>query len=193
MSAWQWAVLELIGLFALARGLEVFSSLARARAAREEQGVQVFKEPGWGQMVLTHVAIFVGSAASVILGPTVPGRPLAMAALVILALATALRAWMLLSLGGRWSVLVIDPGDVVTTGPYRFIRHPNYLAIVLEVAALPLVAGAYGVAAWGTLANALVLARRIPFEERFLAARFRAYREVMMKRPRFLPRLVARS
>jgi methyltransferase len=121
-----------------------------------------------------------------------PSRRVRQLAAAALAAATALRAWTLGTLGGAWSVRVLEFPDggrpVVTRGPYRHIRHPNYVAVIVELAALPLVGGAYVTAAAATLANAALLARRIPLEERALAADA-TWREQMAGKPRFVPRL----
>ena len=87
----------------------------------------------------------------------------------------------------------VVPSDlpVVDRGPYRFIRHPNYVALGLEFLGLPLIGGAYLSAAGLGLANALLLRRRIADEEALLMA-IPAYRLRMAHKPRFLPRLSAR-
>ncbi len=73
----------------------------------------------------------------------------------------------------------------VTAGPYRFIRHPNYLAVTLEVAALPLIRANWYTAIGFSIVNAIVLAVRIPSEERALGA---GYRDAFASRRRFIPR-----
>jgi methyltransferase len=109
-----------------------------------------------------------------------------------LATATALRIWTLRTLGDSWSTRVtrfVGGGRrVVTDGPYRYIRHPNYLAVILELAALPMAGGAVVTAIAASLVNALVLSRRIPLEERELAAD-PAWRAAMLPLPRLLPRV----
>jgi len=81
----------------------------------------------------------------------------------------------------------VVPGEPpVAAGPYRHLRHPNYLAVILEVAALPLVHTAWLTAALGSLGNALVLRARIRAEEAALA-QASAYFEKLGDRPRFLP------
>ena len=72
----------------------------------------------------------------------------------------------------------------VTGGPYRFLRHPNYLAVVLEMAAVPLIHGAWLTALVFSALNAALLAHRIPAEERALG---RAYAEVFSERRRLVP------
>jgi methyltransferase len=100
-----------------------------------------------------------------------------------------LRLSVLLSLRGAWNVRAVVPSNlrVVDRGPYRFIRHPNYVALGLEFLGLPLIGGAYLSAVGLSLANALVLSRRIQEEEELLMA-IPAYREKMGRKPRFIPR-----
>jgi methyltransferase len=88
--------------------------------------------------------------------------------LAVLALAEALRAWVLVSLGPYWTtrILVVADAKPVTAGPYRFIRHPNYVAVAAEVFAIPMLCGAWVTAAVFSVANAVVLAVRIREEER---------------------------
>ena len=62
------------------------------------------------------------------------------------------------------------PLGVVTCGPYRFVRHPNYVAVFVELVALPLVHGAYLTAIAGALLHVVVLRRRIALEESVLMA-----------------------
>jgi methyltransferase len=76
----------------------------------------------------------------------------------------------------------------VTTGPYRFIRHPNYVAVILEFAALPMAGGAWLSALVLSALNGLVLWDRIRDEERLLAA-VPGYEEALGGRARFLPGL----
>jgi len=187
MTSWQIATLQLLGFFTGARLIEMGTSAMRARAARATRGAQVFSEPWWPLFIVLHGFVLAGSFAGALWrGDAPPPRPLLWPALAALVVATAIRAWLLFTLRDDWNVRVLQPGRIVTTGPYRFIRHPNYLAVILEVAALPVVASAYEVAVIATLVNAWLLSRRIPLEEDVLA-RNRVYRDVMMRRHRFLP------
>ena len=77
---------------------------------------------------------------------------------------------------------------VVTGGPYRYIRHPNYVVVFVEIAAVPLLLGAYGTALLGSLANAWVLAGRIRREEAYLLS-VPAYRAAFADKARFVPGL----
>ena len=102
----------------------------------------------------------------------------------------ALRLSVLLSLRESWNVHAVVPSDlrVVDGGPYRFIRHPNYVALGLEFLGLPLIGGAYVSALGLGLANAALLRQRIAEEDALLMA-IPAYRERMGGKPSFLPRL----
>ncbi len=107
--------------------------------------------------------------------------------LVLLAAAQILRLWAILALGRRWNtrIIVVQQMKLVTRGPYRFIRHPNYVAIIIELIAIPTLCGAYFTAVIFSLANAWILARRIPQEERALQ---QCSGNALPPLPRFLPR-----
>jgi len=103
-------------------------------------------------------------------------------------LAKGLKVWAILSLGDLWTMRVILPRTlrVVTGGPYRFMRHPNYVAVAFELTALPLAGGAFiTAAAAGGLFLALLWAR-VRTEEAALLAR-PEYAAAMGARRRFLP------
>jgi methyltransferase len=82
-----------------------------------------------------------------------------------------LRAWIILSLGSRWTtrIIVLPGASLVKTGPYRFVSHPNYAVVVCEIAVLPFALGLPFVALVFTAVNALILAIRIRAEDRALA------------------------
>lgn len=102
----------------------------------------------------------------------------------------ALRWAAMNTLGSRWTVGVMTvPGErPVTTGVFRYLRHPYYLGVILEIAALPLIHSAYLTAILFSVANAVLLRRRVEVEERALAASS-DYEERFRHRPRFWPRL----
>lgn len=109
---------------------------------------------------------------------------------VVLAGATGLRIWSIRSLGPAWNVRGSVPARLqpVERGPYAYIRHPNYLAVILEFAAVPMVAGALRSAVLLSALNAVVLVDRIRAEERLLE-RSAAYRHAFAKRARLIPGL----
>ncbi len=85
-------------------------------------------------------------------------------------LAQGLRYWSIITLGERWTTrIIILPGAPrITSGPYRFLRHPNYATVVCEILVFPLIFGAYYTAAVFTLLNALMLSIRINEEDKAL-------------------------
>ncbi len=91
---------------------------------------------------------------------------------ILFALAKALKWWAILTLGPRWTFrLILVPGDTrVTSGPYRYLRHPNYVAVVGELAAVALMAGARVSGPLGMLAFGALMLRRITVENRALDA-----------------------
>jgi len=162
----------------------------RRRAAMRAGGAAPVAERHFLAMVLLHTGILVASIAEAWLSgrPAVPW--LVLPALAVLVGASLLRWWVIATLGPHWNVRIMASLSmgVVTGGPYRFVRHPNYVAVFLELLALPLVHGAYVTAIGGALAHVWVLAQRIRAEDEFLLAD-PAYRAVMGGKPRFLPRL----
>jgi len=122
-------------------------------------------------MVALHASFLLCCPLEVWLGarPWVPALGSSM--LLVLVAATALRLSSIRALGDRWSTrVVLVPGDeLVARGPYRWLRHPNYLGVVLEMFALPLVHTAWITAVIASAANGVVLRRRIAVEEAALA------------------------
>lgn len=123
-------------------------------------------------MVALHTGLLAGCLLEVWLGarPFVPalGWPM----LVLVVAAQALRWWCIRTLGPQWNTRIVVVPDLgrVTGGPYRFLRHPNYVAVVVEGAALPLVHTAWVTALVFTVLNAALLTVRIRVENGALAA-----------------------
>ncbi|OBF28940.1 hypothetical protein A5724_26395 [Mycobacterium sp. ACS1612] len=115
-------------------------------------------------MVALHTALLVGCLVEAAHRPWAPalGWPM----LVVVLAAQGLRWWCIRTLGHQWNtrVVVIPDGSRVTGGPYRFISHPNYVAVVAEGIALPLVHTAWVTAVMFTALNALLLRTRIGVE-----------------------------
>jgi methyltransferase len=103
-------------------------------------------------------------------------------------LATGLRYWVITTLDGRWTTrIVVLPGSSpVTGGPYKFLRHPNYLAVITEILALPLVHTAWITAIVFSTLNALILRVRIRAEEEALS-RMSDYGTVFASHSRLMP------
>jgi methyltransferase len=120
--------------------------------------------------VVLHALWPVALALEVVVGGARPGRgwPLW---LVALAAAQALRFSAIRALGARWTarVVVLPGAPLVRRGPYRFMRHPNYVAVLIELIAAPLLFGAWRTAIAATAFNLVALAIRVRVEERALA------------------------
>jgi methyltransferase len=101
-----------------------------------------------------------------------PGRPVYVPLLTFFLVLQVGRLWVIGTLGERWTTrIIVKPGaSLVRRGPYRFMNHPNYLIVVLEIAVLPLVFGLWQLALVFSLLNAVVLAIRIGEENRALAS-----------------------
>jgi len=124
-------------------------------------------------MVALHTALLLGCLVEVLVAdrPFLPWLGWSMLGLLVLA--HALRWWCIRTLGPQWNtrILVVPGLPLVTGGPYRWLRHPNYVAVIVEGIALPLVHSAWLTAGLFTIANlVLLLAVRIPAEENALAA-----------------------
>lgn len=123
-------------------------------------------------IVLLHVLFFASLLAEVTVLGENSGRgwPVFLSVFI---LAQALRGWALASLGRFWNtkILVLPGAEKVKRGPYRWIPHPNYIVVALEIASLPLIFGAWRTAFVFSVANALLLLLvRIPAEEEALRA-----------------------
>jgi len=151
-------------------------------------GAPLLPEPAFRAMVGLHTGILLGAVIEV-WAFNRPFRPMvALPALALVGLATGLRVWVIATLGLHWNVRVVRSAGlgVITVGPYRWVRHPNYVAVFVELCALPLVHGAIVTAAAGALLHTLVLRRRIALEESVLMADD-GYRRAFADKPRFVP------
>jgi methyltransferase len=169
VSSQLWFLL-LVAAVVVARLVELAVAQRHLRWARERGGV----ERGAGHypvMVALHTALLVAAPLEVWLldRPLVPA--LAWSALALLVAAHGLRWWCIRSLGPQWNTrVVVVPGlPLQTRGPYRWLRHPNYVAVVLEGVALPLVHSAWLTAVGFTVLNLVLLRHRIRVEEQALA------------------------
>lgn len=176
-----------LGLLSLERFYELTVSRRHLAWARERGG----KEFGGGHfkfMTLLHTVFFVSCAGEVLLfeRPFLPELGVPMFALVVAA--QALRYWAVFSLGPYWNVrVVVVPGArPVTSGPYRYLRHPNYLAVIVEGFAIPLLHSAWVTAAVFSLLNAVLLRARIRCEEQALEAHC-DYHDRLGDLPRLIP------
>jgi methyltransferase len=163
-SLWWYAVLVL--LVGLERVAELVVSLRNAAWSFKQGGTE------WGQrhypfMVVLHTGLLAGCLLEAIVAdrPFIPALGWTMLAVVLLA--QGLRWWCITVLGRQWNTrVIVVPGlSLVAAGPYQWIRHPNYVAVVAEGIALPLVHDAWITAVVFTLLNIPLLAVRIRAEE----------------------------
>jgi len=161
----------LLGLIAVERIAELVVSARHATASLRDGGV----ESGFGHfpvMVALHVALLAGCVIEPIVAHRAFIPALGWPMLVVVVAANALRWWCIATLGPRWSArVIVTPGvPLVRSGPYRWFAHPNYVAVIIEGAALPLVGSAWITACTFTVLNAVLLTVRIRCETRALAA-----------------------
>ncbi len=159
----------LIGFVVLQRLLEVVYARSNEKVMRRQGAIEVGAEH-YKWIVLLHVLFFV----SLLLESWISGIELGSGwqiFLVIFVGAQLLRFWALSSLGRFWNtkILILPGADKVKKGPYRWLPHPNYIVVVLEIATLPLIFGAWRTALIFSIANVLLLLFvRIPAEEKAL-------------------------
>ena len=156
--------------------------------SRHDGRAEVLPEPIYLFMVALHGLWLAGCLAE----PLVLERPVSawlfwpMGAMWLMAI--GLKLWMFAAMGRLWNVRIVrrTPQPVVTGGPYRFIRHPNYLAVIVEIAVIPLMTGTWWTALAGSAANGIVLISRIRREEALLFGN-PAYRAAFSTKKRFIP------
>lgn len=159
------SVAWVVPLVVLQRALELVLC-RRNRLSMMSRGGEEFHPRSYPVMAALH-ASFLASLAWEAYPWRVPLDALTVICLAALAAVTVLRYVGIATLGERWTTrIVVVPGDrIVRTGPYRFLRHPNYLVIVLEFILLPLLLRAPFTLVMFSLANLLVLRQRIRLEE----------------------------
>ena len=182
--------LGLLALVAAGRLLELRLS-RRNQQKLAAAGSRQLAEPGYLWMVLFHTSVLLLSAVEVIYlqRPFIPA--LGLVAFSAFLAANALRWWVIATLGSRWNTQIMSPSlGVVAEGPYRWVRHPNYTAVFVEMLALPLVHTAWLVASLGALVHLAILHRRVTLEESVMI-QDGAWRAEFAAKPRFLPWRIA--
>jgi methyltransferase len=161
------AIYVIVALVALQRLIEVAYAERNTRALLARGAIEIGRAH-YPLIVVLHAAWL---AAIVIFLPPHPAiQWWALALFVALQLA---RIWVIATLGPYWTtrIITLEGAPLVRSGPYRFVRHPNYLVVAGEIATLPLAFGEVTVAIVFTLLNAATLAWRIRQEDRALALR----------------------
>ena len=162
-----WALLCVV---ACERVAELVVSARHANALLRRGGT----EYGFGHfpvMIALHVALIAGCVLEPLLAHRAFIPALGWTMLAVTVAANALRWWCIATLGERWTarVIVLPGAPLVRSGPYRWFAHPNYVAVIIEGAALPLTGSAWITACAFTLLNAALLTVRIRCETRALS------------------------
>lgn len=154
-----WPHVAILGFVTLQRLVEL--PVARANTAR-------LLAMGGREVGAGHYPLIVALHAAwlISLWWLAPGRPISIPFLLLFFAVQGLRIWTLRTLGPRWTTrIIVVPGEkLVSKGPYRFVNHPNYLVVILEIGILPLVFGLVELAILFSLLNAIALTIRIRAE-----------------------------
>lgn len=184
------SVIAYLALLLVVAALRIFELGVSKNHQRQmiARGATKIADPKFRWMVLVHTGVLLGSACEVVFlkRPLLPA--LAAVMFVLFLGANAVRWWVIRTMGQHWNVQVVDSTQlgVVTSGPFRYVRHPNYAAVFVEMLALPLIHTAWITATLGALAHISVLVQRLSAEERVLLANA-DYRTAMAQKARFLP------
>ena len=157
------ALYVIVGLLAVQRLAELASPAATT--ARSWPGRRRSRPRALPAMVALHAGWLFALPATID-----PRTPASLPLLVVFVLLQCGRAWVIATLGSRWTTrIVVLPGaEPVRSGPYRYVRHPNYLIVCGELAVVPLMFGAWILAATASVLNLLVLRARLQVENRVL-------------------------
>lgn len=159
----------IITILALQRIIELLIARSNEKFARSN-GAKEYDANGYKFIVIMHIAFFISLTLEfILLSKTV--NPFWGPLLVLIILAQVLRYWAIGSLGRFWNtkILIMPNTKPVNSGPYKYMSHPNYLAVVIEIALIPLIFSCYITAIVFTILNALILRRRIRIEEKALS------------------------
>jgi len=188
----HWTLEFLVGATALQRLLEL--ALSRRNLRRLPEAARAAdSDANWITLVTAQVLWLAGCA----LEPMLRGQPAPAfcfwTGLVFFLAGESLRVWCMRTLGSAWNARArVDPGQrVVTRGPYRWIRHPNYLGVLLELFGLPLAGAAWWTLAFSLPLHLVVFLRRIRGEDALLFA-LPGYADSMGRKGALVPRLGSR-
>jgi methyltransferase len=131
-----------LGLLLIVALLRIYELQISRRHQREmlEHGATKVNDPRFRWMVLVHVGVLAGSAAEVVFLHRPFYRVLGSICFALFVGANTVRWWVIRTLGEHWNVQVMNSTGmgIITTGPFRYVRHPNYAAVFVEMLVLPL-------------------------------------------------------
>ncbi|GAA0348092.1 alkylpyrone methyltransferase [Bacillus carboniphilus] len=173
----------------------IFQRLVELRIAKrneiwmKQQGAIEFGKEHYGLMVAMHIAFFVSLMLEVILFKDTANQywPVILGLFII---TQAFRVWIIKSLQRYWNtkILVIPNAKVIKSGPYRWMKHPNYLVVTVELLLIPLLFNAYLTLCLFFVLNQIILSIRIPQEEAILS-QWTEYGTEFEEHARFIPSL----
>ncbi len=149
----------------------------------------VQREPLYPFMVAQHTLIFFAIIFEVYLLERTFSISQAVFSVALLLFASLGRWWVIRTLKENWNVQIVQPRTIVTTGPYQYIRHPNYTIVIIEIIGLTLFHSAWFSCVIFTISNAIILTIRIRSEEKLLLAT-ENYRAHFLKLKRFIPGVI---
>ncbi|WP_409251124.1 isoprenylcysteine carboxyl methyltransferase family protein [Bacillus sp. SCS-153A] len=157
------------------------------------KGAKEYGKNHYKLMVTIHMLFFFSLLAEKILAE----RPISeywMGLFLVFLITQAGRVWVISSLGRYWNtkIIVLPQADVIAKGPYKFIKHPNYFIVTVELIVIPLMFNAYWTLFIFAILNQFILSIRIPLEEKALAEAT-DYRTVHQGKKRFVPILKKRE
>jgi len=155
-------------LLALQRILELRLAKKNEKIVRNEGAVE-YDVNGYKYIVYMHIVFFI----SLLLEKFLLNRGfnnLSLAFFIIFILTQLLRYWAITSLGKYWNtkILVVPNANLIASGPYKYLKHPNYVAVIIEIAVIPLIFSCYITCIIFSTLNLLTLIRRIRIEENAL-------------------------
>lgn len=155
------AFYAVIGFIAVQRLAELAFAARNTRRLKSDGAVEVGARH-YPLLIVLHVAWFVAIIATIS-----PDKPVNLPLLGVFATLQVARFWVIATLGKRWTTRIIVPRNLppVTNGPYRLVRHPNYLIVCGEIAVVPLMFGAWKIALFFSLLNLMILRHRVRVEK----------------------------
>ncbi len=150
------------------RFLELLLARRNERIVKSK-GALEFDRDGYRHIVATHAAFFISLVLEKFLLQRGLNKYWAVFFFIFL-IAQILRYWAISSLGVYWNtrVLVVPGSQRMTTGPYKYLKHPNYMAVIVEIAVIPLIFSCYLTSISFSIVNFILIRRRIGIEENAL-------------------------
>lgn len=157
-----------ISLIIIQRISELILSKRNENYLRSKGAVEHDKD-GYKYIVLMHNLFFVSFIVEFIFLQR-QLNPYWQILLIIFICIQLLRYWAIFTLGKRWNtkILVLPDTELIISGPYKYLKHPNYVAVIIEIAVIPLLFSCYFAAIIFSVLNLIVLKRRIKIEEEVL-------------------------